>query len=70
MSKQSMTRVLRPEFKSVVNGKKNIPALRDYIEVPRLSTHGSWKVVETLPFETLARLHIFRNHLTGVVTHS
>lgn len=43
-TEQSMVRVLRPDFKSTVGMKHNIPQLRDYIEVPRLSLYGEYSV--------------------------
>lgn len=71
--KHTMVRVLRPDFQSQVrHGSKmvrNTPTLGDYIEVPRLSTFGTWQIVETLPTETLSKLYIMQKHLTGVKTH-
>lgn len=69
--RQSMVRVLHPDFKPRDRqGNRITPTLADYIEVPRLSTYGTYEVVQMLPMEKLARLAILRNSLAGVKTHA
>jgi hypothetical protein len=41
-TKESMVRILRPDFKSGL--KHKTPELWDYIEVPRLSLYGEYNV--------------------------
>ena len=66
--KESMVRIIRPDFRRYDRDNRIvIPTLSDYIEVPRLSTFGTWQIVETLPMETLARLQILRESLAGGV---
>lgn len=49
---------MQPDFRSKDrHGKTNFPALGDYVNVPRLSTYGTFKVVEMLSMETMASLY-------------
>lgn len=56
-------RILRPDFKRLVNGQLNYPTIRDYITVSRLSTYGQNKMVDLIPPEQLAALKILTNEL-------
>lgn len=58
-----MVRVLRPSFKSSINDRRVYPKLSDYIEVPRLSTYGTYAVVDLISDEQRIALATFTNEL-------
>ena len=67
---QSMVRVIREDFRPKDrHGKPNIPTLNDYVEVPRLSTYGTFRVLEMLSMEELAELFILQKRLSGLGSH-
>ena len=65
--KESMVRILRPDFvPKDRHGNTIVPKLSDYIEVPRMTQRGEFRIVDLLPMETLAGLSMFRDRLAGV----
>jgi hypothetical protein len=59
MPRQSMVRVLHPHYNPLphgIYGERVYPTLRDYVEVPRLSTHGTWRIKDLLSPETIMAL--------------
>ena len=60
----TFVQILRPDFVNRDRYGNNItPKLADYIVVPRLSTYGTYRIVDMLPFETLVELSHFRDQL-------
>jgi hypothetical protein len=59
MPRQSMVRVLHPHYNPLphgIYGERVYPTLRDYVEVPRLSTYGAWRMKDLLSPETILTL--------------
>ena len=65
--KTKMVTVVRPDFDWGTRNAPRYPKLTDYIQVPRLSTIGTFRIVDLLPMETLAGLSHLRDDLNGVV---
>ena len=61
---QSMVRVLRADFRPKDrHGKPITPTLNDYVEAPRLSTYGTFRLLEMLSMEELAGLFVLQKGL-------
>ena len=58
--RQTMVTVIHPNFNRSRDGD---PRLSDYVDVPRLSTHGDWPMAYMLPDDQLVHLAVLAEHL-------
>lgn len=62
--RQSLREVLRPDFKPMIGGHRNVPLRKDYIIVPRLSTQGEWRVLDMLTDDSVRNVLAAYNAMT------
>jgi hypothetical protein len=62
-AKQSMKLVLDPRVSSA-DLRRRGPLLTDYVEVPRLETYGTWRLMDMLPDQSMYNLLTTYNQLT------